>query len=135
MEHINKLKKLSIFCSILGFLSWLFYLIIGLDSRNASGWDSLGTILIKPSIIALIIIVIDFLITIDVIKHGYKYSYIISVLKVVVAFLILVFLIKANSDFNLQLIIMIFLPITLITIPSLINIKKYEYLKKEQIKN
>ena len=135
MEHINKLKKTSIFCSILGFLSWLFYLIIGLDSRNATGWNSLGTILINPSIIALILIVIDFLITIDVIKHGYIYSYIISVLKVVVAFLILVFLIKANSDFNLQLIIMVFLPITLITIPSLINIKKYEYLKKEQIKN
>ncbi len=136
MEHINKLKKLSIFCSILGFLSWLFYLIIGLDSRNASGWDSLGTILINPSIIALILIVIDFLITIDVIKHGYIYSYIISVLKVVITIITLIFLIRlTTNNFNIQFIIMVILPEVFVTIPSLINMKKYEYLKKEQTKN
>jgi len=136
MKHINKLKKLSIFCSILGLLSWLFFLKIGLDSINATGWNSFGTILINPSIIALILIVIDFLITIDVIKHGYIYSYIISVLKVVITIITLIVLILlTTNNFNIQFIIMVILPEVLITIPSLININKYEYLNKKQIKN
>lgn len=78
----SKVKKISIICSILGFILSLFSLIIGLQSIGTNSWERLGIIFIMPSIIALIIIILDFLIAVDKIKKGLIYSCIISVIKI-----------------------------------------------------
>ena len=80
---LYKIKKtISIICSLIVFLCALLFLITGLQSFNADGMAKLGVIFIIPSIGALLIVVFDFLITIEKIKNGLVYSYISSLIKI-----------------------------------------------------
>ena len=101
MEILNRIKNqkisrlfdakniISIICSIIGVIFALFGLKLGLDSINASEWGVLGTIFILPSIGALTIVVLDFLITINKIKKGFIYSLISSLIKIVIILLLI----------------------------------------------
>lgn len=83
-----------------------------------------------PSVIALIIIVFDFLISIDKIKRGLIYSCIISLFKIgIMVYLIPIIIYDykyevqfgvSGLDFDL---ILIFL-LTIVSIPSILNIIK-----------
>ncbi len=134
--NFKRLKIISIICCVIGFILGLYALIEGIKSIGGEGWASFGTLYIIPSIIALIIIILDFLIAIDVLKKGLVYSFISSLIKIViiVAFLPDTFssiqdeIASGVSNLDFDLIIIGFFIIVLI--PSIINIKKLLYIRK-----
>lgn len=130
MKLYKSLKGISVICSILGFILSLYGLISGLTSIGASGFGQLGIIFIMPSIFAFIIILLDYLITIDKIKRGLIYSFISSLIKIG---FIVIFIPStlydykyemqygvSNFDFDLILIV----SLLIVTIPSILNIIK-----------
>ena len=136
MKLIKLQKVISIICSVLGFILSLFGLKVGLQSIGADGWDQLGVIFIMPSAFALLIIVLDFLITIGKIKKGLIYSYIITLIKITIIILFIQSTINdykyelqyGVSNLNFNLILIAFLVI--ITIPSILNIIRLDSLRK-----
>lgn len=135
-----KIKKtISIICSVIVFLFALFGLILGLQSINADGWGKLGVIFIMPSIFALLIIILDFLITIEKLKRGLVYSYISSLIKIGIIVLFIPSTIYnykyeikfgvSNLGFDLILIVLLMVS----TIPSILNIIKLTISKKSGI--
>lgn len=130
MNKTSLLKKLSITIEIIGLFFSFIGLIMGLSSIGASGWEALGVIYILPSIIAFIIILFDFLITLNVIKKGLIYSCISSVLKLVIIFCFIpptlyeleneILYNLSNFDFDLTIVCSLFF----VSIPSIINIIK-----------
>lgn len=109
------------------FIFSLFGLIYGLKSFNADGFGRLGVIFIMPSVISLIIIVLDFFITIGKIKRGLIYSFIISLIKIGIIVLLIPITFHdykyemqyGQSNFKFDLILIISLII--VTIPSILN--------------
>lgn len=123
-------KVISIICSIIGLILSSYGLIISLQSIGADGWGRLGVIFIMPSVIALLVIVFDFLITLDKIKRGLIYSCINSIIKIGI---IGCFIPSTISDYNyeieygvsnLSFDLLIIVALTIITIPSILNIIK-----------
>ena len=135
MKLIKIQKVISIICSALGFILSLLGLKLSLQSIGADGWGQLGVIFIIPSVFALLIIVLDFLITVGKIKKGLIYSCISSLIKIGIIILFIPSTIYdykyelqygvSNLDFDLILIVLL----VIITIPSILNtirlIKKY----------
>ena len=81
-DIFNIKKIISIICSLISFGSALIGLILGLQSIVAKDWGQLGIIFIIPSIFALLIIILDFLVTIEKIKKASVYSYISTLIKI-----------------------------------------------------
>ena len=126
-------KVISIICSIIGLILSSFGLIMGLQSIGASGWEKLGVIFIIPSVIVMLVIIFDFLITLDKIKKGLIYSCINSIIKIGI---ICCLLLAAISDYkfgtsNLELYIIVIVGLIVITIPSVLNIIKLIKSKKK----
>ena len=136
MKIFKKMKVISIICSILGLVFSSFGLLVGLISIGAEGLGQLGVIFIMPSIIALSLILIDFLITIDKIKRGLIYSCIISLIKISIIVLIIPATIDEYkyemqygfSNFSFDLILIALLVV--VTIPSILNALKFISLRK-----
>ena len=135
---LSKTKKtISIICSVIGFILSAIGLMAGIDSIDAEGLGGIGVIFIMPSLILLVIILLDFLITVDKIKKGLIYSFIISLVKI--GFIVL-FIPSTMYDFNYQMefgtsnlsfdLIVIAL-IVIIAIPSVFNVIKLS--NKKQI--
>lgn len=138
MNSFKTQKVISIACSVLVFIFSLFGLIYGLKSVNADGFGQLGVIFIMPSVISLIIIVLDFFITIGKIKIGLIYSFIISLIKIGIIVLLIPITIHEykykiqydSSNFKFDLILIISLIIA--TIPSILNTINLIFLRKRQ---
>lgn len=135
------LKKISIICSLIIFGFALFGLILGLKSIDAEGWGQLGVIFIIPSIFALLIIILDFLITIEKIKKGLVYSYISSLIKIGI---IVLFIPSTIYDFKYQMkfrasnlhfdfVLIVLLIVTLI--PSILNIINLTIKRNHKLNN
>lgn len=130
-------KVVSIICEGLGFIFGLFGFLIGLQSIEKDGWEQLGSIFIMPSIIALIIIILDFLVTIGKIKKGLIYSVISSLIKVgSILILIPSFIYDYKyemqygvSDLKFYFILIIMLIV--IAMPSILNTIKLIALRKK----
>ena len=130
MKQFKISKVISIICSIIGLILSLFGLIMGLQSIGAPGWGGLGVIFIMPSVIALLVILFDFLITLDKIKKGLIYSCVNSIIKIGI---IACFIPTTISDYkygmkfgvsNLDFDIIVIALLTIVTIPSILNIIK-----------
>lgn len=131
-------KVISIICSIIGFVLALYGLFAGLQSIGAEGFGQLGIIFIMPSILALVIITLDFLITIDRIKKGLVYSWISTLLKIGIIALFIPSTIYdykqemqsnlSNLDFDLLVIGLLIV----VAIPSIMNIFKLVNKKKSE---
>lgn len=131
-------KVISIICSVVGFVLALYGLFAGLQSIGAEGFGQLGIIFIMPSILALVIITLDFLITIDRIKKGLIYSWISTLLKIGIIALFIPSTIYdykqemqsnlSNLDFDLLLIGLLIV----VAIPSIMNIVKLINKKKSK---
>ena len=138
MKSFEISKVISIICGLLGFILSLLGLTFGLQSIGAEGWGQLGVIFIMPSVIALIIIVLDCLITVNIIKRGLIYSCISSLIKIGIIVLFIpntIYNYKyemkygvSNLDFDL---ILIFL-LTIVAIPSILNTIKLISLRKNK---
>jgi len=131
-------KVISIICCVFGFILSLLGLLIGLLSIGADGLSQIGVILIIPSAIALTIIVLDFLITVDKIKRGLIYSLISSLIKIGIIILFIPSTIYnykyeiqygvSNLSFDLILIVLLII----VTIPSVLNTMKLISVRKKQ---
>lgn len=128
MNKNKTLKIVSVICSIIGLILALIGLIVGLLSLKATDFGKIGTIFILPSITAFIIIFLDYLISTNKIKNGLKYSYISSIIKIIIIACCIPEAVddymyelkygESNFDFDLILII----SLTLVAIPSILNI-------------
>lgn len=137
MKQFKIQEVISIICSIIGLILSSYGLLMGLQSIGADGWGQLGVIFILPSIITLAIIVFDFLITVGKIKRGFIYSCMNSVIKICIIGCIIPSIISdykyeikyggSNLDFDLILIV----ALTIITVPSILNMAKLIKLKNK----
>ena len=139
MKQFKISKVISIICSIIGLILSSFGLIMGLQSIGAPGWGGLGVIFIMPSVIALLVILFDFLITLDKIKKGLIYSCINSIIKIGI---IACFIPTTISDYkyemkfgvsNLDFDIIVIVLLIIVTIPSILNIIKLIKSKKKSL--
>ena len=131
-------KGISIICSIIGFIVSSFGLILGLNSIGAPGWDALGVIFIMPSVLAFILVLFDFLISIDKIKKGLTYSVLSTLIKLGAIALFIpstMYSIQqemkgnlSNFQFDLTCIVLLIV----VAIPSILNIVKFINLKKQE---
>lgn len=137
-DIFNIKKIISIICSLISFGSALIGLILGLQSIVAKDWGQLGIIFIIPSIFALLIIILDFLVTIEKIKKASVYSYISTLIKIGI---IISFIPTTIYDFkyemkygtsNLDFDFIIIALLTVATIPSIFNIIKLTIAKKSK---
>lgn len=130
MKQFKIQQVISIICSIIGLILSSYGLLMSLQSIGADGWGQLGVIFIIPSTIALTVIVFDFLITVGKIKGGFIYSCINSIIKICIIGYVISSIISdykyeiqygvSNLDFDLILIV----ALTIITIPSILNMVK-----------
>ena len=133
-------KILSSICSLLSAIFAVLFLFIGLTSLNATGLGRIGIIFILPALISLVIILIDFLITIGKIKNGLFYSCLISLVKLGFIIVLMPSTIYnynyqqqygySNLEFDIYLIVFLII----ISIPSIINSIRLFSLRR-QIKN
>ncbi len=136
MKEFKVQRTISIICCLIGIALSLYGLIVGLESIGATGFGGLGIIFIGPSVVALIIILCDFLIAIDKIKKGLIYSFISSLIKIALIINFIPSLIYniveeardgvSNLDFDLIFIALLIV----ITIPSILNIIKLINIRK-----
>lgn len=123
-------RDISIVCDVIGFFPSLWMLMMGLYSIGDSGLGGLGVIFILPGALAVGTIAIDFLITIDTIKKGYVYSYMVTITRLGIAALFIPSLIYSiqqemignMSNLGFDLVVILVLVIT--AIPSIFNIIK-----------
>ena len=139
MKQFKISKVISIICSIIGLIFSSFGLIMELQSIGAPGWGGLGVIFIMPSVIALLVILFDFLITLGKIKKGLIYSCINSIIKIGI---IACFIPTTISDYkyemkfgvsNLDFDIIVIVLLTIVSIPSILNIIKLIKSKKKSL--
>ena len=137
MKQFKISKVISIICSIIGLILSSFGLIMGLQSIGAPGWGGLGVIFIMPSVIALLVILFDFLITLDKIKKGLIYSCINSIIKIGI---MICFIPNTISEYkyemefgasNFEFDIIVIVALIIVTIPSILNSIKLVKLKKK----
>lgn len=139
MKQFKISKVISIICSIIGLILSSFVLIIGLQSIGAHGWEGLEVIFIMPAVIAILVTLFDFLITLDKIKKGLIYSCINSIIKIGI---IACFIPTTISDYkyemkfgvsNLDFDIIVIVLLIIVTIPSILNIIKLIKSKKKSL--
>ncbi len=137
MKKINISKIISIICSVIGLILASLGLIAGLQSIGAPGFGGIGMIFILPSIIALLVILFDFLITLGTVKKGLIYSCINSIIKIGI---ILCFIPNTISEYkyemefgasNFEFDIIIIVALIIVTIPSILNSIKLVNVKKK----
>ena len=137
MKKINISKIISIICSDIGLILASLGLIAGLQSIGAPGFGGIGMIFILPSIIALLVILFDFLITLGTVKKGLIYSCINSIIKIGI---ILCFIPNTISEYkyemefgasNFEFDIIIIVALIIVTIPSILNSIKLVNVKKK----
>ena len=139
------MRKTAIICSVIGLIISAFLLLIGINSIGASGWNSLGTILILPAIVFIIVLAIDFIIAYFNINNGYYYSCVIIAIKLI-PILFFIFLaireiylsfIRSNFVSNLDFYLMATGFFVFITVPSVCNAFRFgkESKKKKIVKN
>jgi len=139
MKQFKILKVISIICSVIGLILSSFGFVMGLQSISAPGWGRLGVIFIMPSVITFIVILFDFLITLDKIKKGLIYSCINSIIKIGIIVCFVPITIRdykyemrfgvSNLDFDIIAIVLL----TIVTIPSILNIIKLIKSKKKTL--
>jgi hypothetical protein len=118
MKKEKILTVISIICILIGFYVFTIALIMGIRGINAHGWDGLLVLLIPPSIIGLLIEILDFLTVINVFKKKFIwYSYVSSIIKIIIIIVLLSIVYESEAK---QLILFFII----ITIPSIINIKR-----------
>lgn len=136
MKLLKTKKIISIICSLIVFLIALVQFKFGLQSIGADGFERLGVIFIIPSIIALLIIILDFLITIEKIKKALVYSYVSTLIKIGI---IILFIPSIIYDYkyeikygvsNLEFYFIVIVLLVIATIPSIFNIIKLTIEKK-----
>ena len=139
MKQFKISKVISIICSIIGLILSSFVLIMGLQSIGAHGWEGLEVIFIMPAVIALLVTLFDFLITLDKIKKGLIYSCINSIIKIGI---IACFIPTTISDYkyemkfgvsNLDFDIIVIVLLIIVTILSILNIIKLIKSKKKSL--
>ncbi len=117
MKKEKILTVISIICILIGFYVFTIALIMGIRGINAHGWDGLLVLLIPPSIIGLLIEILDFLTVINVFKKKFIwYSYVSSIIKIII-----IVLLSIVYESEAKQLILFFI---IITIPSIINIKR-----------
>lgn len=140
MKEVKVQRIISIICSIVGLIISLYGLLAGLESIGSTGFGGLGVIYIFPSIIALIIIILDLLITVDKIKKGLVYSCISSLIKIVTIICFIpstIYNFKYEAEYgvsNLSFDLLIIFLLVIILIPSILNIIKLIKFKKNSKK-
>lgn len=134
MKSFNVQKVISIICSVIGFTLSLCWLLIALQSL---GTDALGQMGVVIFILPLLIIILDFLITIGKIKRGLIYSCISTLIKIIIIILIIPVTMydykdemqDGVSNLDFDLIIIFFL--IMAAIPSILNIINFILKKKK----
>lgn len=118
MKKEKILTVISIICILIGFYVFTIALIMGIRGINAHGWAGLLVLLIPPSIIGLLIEILDFLTAMNVFKKKFIwYSYVSSIIKII----IIIVLLSIAYESEAKQLILFFI---IITIPSIINIKR-----------
>ena len=128
-------KTISIIiCSILLAIS-AWCLLLGLGSIGEQGWGALGVIFIFPALVAIAVVLVELLITLDVIKGGFIYSLVITIIKGLLFISLipsLIYNIKyelrfgvSNTGFDIVLMVLLLV----LSVPSLFNLLR---LKKEK---
>lgn len=137
MKNFKISKIISIICSIIGLILSLLGLVAGLQSIGAPGFGGIGVIFILPSVIALLVILFDFLITLGKVKKGLIYSCINSIIKIGI---IICFVPNTISEYkyemefgasNFEFDIIVIVALIIVTIPSILNSIKLVKLKKK----
>ena len=118
------LKVFSVICSILGIIISSFGLIAGLSCIGKEGFAGIGVVFIPPSAIALTILILDILVTIEYIKKGLLYSFLSSLIKILALIYILPSFIYdyTHQKHNYTFFMIIISSLIIVTIPSVINI-------------
>ena len=134
----SKIRKIiSIIACIIGLLVALYFLINGINSLGSTDLAGIGIIFVLPSVIAIIILLLDFIISICKTKKGLIFSYLSSIIKVGLILLFIPSIIddlKYRNSFgysNLDFDLIIITVIIIITIQSILNIIKIKKEKKE----
>ena len=83
MKNNKTLKSLGTAFSMIGLVASGIALFLGLQSIGAAGFGALGVIFIAPSIIAIVIILLDLKVTKDENGKGLVFSIISSLAKIV----------------------------------------------------
>ena len=127
------LKVFSLICSIFGIIISSFGLIAGLSCIGKEGFAGIGVVFIPPSAVALIILILDILVTIDFIKRGLFYSCLSSLIKILALKFILPSFIYDYTHLknNYTFFMIIISSLIIVTIPSVINIVTSLYSKKK----
>lgn len=120
-------KIVSVICCIIPILGALYGLMGGINSIHADGMAQLGVIFIWPSVIALAVILIDLLITFDVIKGGLFFSFASSAAKIVFAALLIPSLLYSirqemiHNMSNLTFDLILIATLLMAAVPSVLN--------------
>jgi hypothetical protein len=133
-EKVFKVISIIICSIILAISVWCLFL--GIGSIGEQGWGALGVIFIFPALIAIAVVLVDLLITLDVIKGGYIYSLIITIIKGILFIRLipsLIYNIKyelkfgvSNTGFDIALMVLLLV----MAVPSLFNLLRLKKNKK-----
>ena len=121
------LKGFAVICCCIGILMSLLSFYAGVVSASADGFGRLGVLFVIPSLFALLVIIFDLLITANVIKIGFLYSCISSLLKLSITLRLLPYTISElreemeNGYSNFDLLFWLVTFLIIIAIPSVIN--------------
>lgn len=135
MEKKGFSTKISKVCLVICLLMAGYGLIIGISSIGAPGLDGIGKIFIPTSVVALLIVLFDYLIIkrrtkSGKTKRGFVYTFISLIIKCLI---IVYFIIKLFNDYeyeirysasNLYFDIVVVCAMTIFTIPTIINVIK-----------
>lgn len=151
MEKKGFSTKISKVCLVICLLMAGYGLIIGISSIGAPGLDGIGVLFIPISIVVLLIVLFDYLITkgrtksgktkSGKTKRGFVYSFISLIIKCLI---IVYFIIKLFNDYeyeirhgasNLSFDIVVVCAMTIFTIPTIINVIKLGKEKSNIYKN
>lgn len=134
MKSFNVQKVISIICSVIGFTLSLCWLLIALQSLGVDALEQMGVFIF---ILPLLIIILDFLVTIGKIKRGLIYSCISTLIKIIFIILFIpetIYDYKCEmqhgvSNLDFDLIVIFFL--IMAAIPSILNIINFILKKKK----
>lgn len=127
MKQHKITKSFSILCCIAGLFISVCGLIFGIGSIGGAGMDRYNTVYIPYSIAAFLILTFDLLIAVNVIKNGFLFSCISSIIK---AGMIIICLPSAIVEYvdNLEsgnsifdICVQILTSLIIMLIPSLVN--------------
>lgn len=128
MKQHKLLKVLSIICCIIGLVISLFGLIININCIDAVGWYRYNAVNIPFSIATFVIFMFDLLISVHVIKNGFLFSCISSILKIGFIIFCLPGVLVGSVDrlesrnFYFGFEEWLFISLIITTIPSLVNV-------------